>query len=194
MKFLPCELAITALACMAAPFAAPQETALVESVEYFDVDGLTASAIFSAMQSKGPNISAGGAHALAATHADYRHESEMAYRRDGRCATINLSVSLTLTYYIPRWTDEAEASDAVRAWWHGLIDRIWIHERGHAQIARDGARKLQEALLNVPPAANCDDLRSELRRTMRDVLARDIEPDQRQFDQRNRVAVDISAK
>jgi predicted secreted Zn-dependent protease len=175
-------------------FVALQDATVVESVEYFDVGGVTAAEIFNEMRSNGPNISQSGAHALAATHADYRHESEMAYRGDGRCATINLNVSLNLIYQIPRWTDEAEASDAVRAWWNALIERIWIHERGHAQIARDGARDLQDALLAAPSAANCDDLRSDLRRTMQRVLAKEIEPRQRQFDLSSRLVVEVSAR
>ena len=178
----------------AAVILACQEAAVVEAIEYFDVDGVTAAAIFSDMQSKGPNISTKGAHALAATHADYRHESEMVYRRDGRCVTINLTVSLTLTYQIPRWADEAEASEAVRNWWNRIIERIWAHERGHAQIAREGAAELQDALLSVPSAANCDDLRSDLRRTMQRIIAKEIEPRQRQFDIENRLAVDVSAR
>jgi predicted secreted Zn-dependent protease len=182
-----------AILCVAAP-AAAAKAAVDEVVEYFDVSGVTAAEILDDMRNKGPNISTGGAHALAATHADYRHESEMAYRRDGRCATIDLQVSLTLTYHIPRWADEANASGNVRNWWDSLIRRIWAHERGHARIAREGAEEIRKALLAVQPAANCDDLRDELRQTMRNVLAMEIEPRQRRFDLDNRVVVKVSAR
>jgi predicted secreted Zn-dependent protease len=88
----------------------------------------------------------------------------------GACALSEIEIGLELTFRYPRWTDRDQAPRRVREAWDRFYAALVVHEEGHAEIAREGAEALAEALAGLPPRDDCDRLRSDIAETAREVI------------------------
>src|SRR5579884_927583 len=150
--------ALAAWGCGAGPppRAAPLAVTVAARERYYDIAGATAAALRDQIRRFGPADDSG-----ARRDALTVWELEWAYRpapaRDG-CALREVRVTLTLTVTLPRWTPPAAAPADLRAAWRTYLERVRVHEAGHAALA-------------AVHGPTCDAARAEATRTAERIVA-----------------------
>ncbi len=64
----------------------------------------------------------------------------------GWCALTSTTVSVRITYTMPRWTGYAGAPFAVQEKWDQFFAQLLLHEEGHARRAKEAVRKAEQEL------------------------------------------------
>ena len=52
-------------------------------------------------------------------------------------------LSVELTYTMPKWANKDLAPPALQRRWDAMIEKLWLHERGHGQFAIEAAREIE---------------------------------------------------
>ena len=52
-------------------------------------------------------------------------------------------LSVELTYTMPKWINKDLAPPALQKQWDVMIEKLWLHERGHGQFAIAAAREIE---------------------------------------------------
>jgi predicted secreted Zn-dependent protease len=149
-------------ASAAAALPVPEVAETVETIHY-DIAGRNEGELAGQMRLLGPDGFFGRLdHGLG-----YRY----GYVWDGRvCALSEVEISLELTFRYPRWTNPDQARRRVREAWDRFYAALVVHEEGHAEIAREGAQDLAEALAGLPARDDCDRLRADIAQTARETI------------------------
>lgn len=95
-----------------------------------------------------PDLS-GAADIITAEPEAGRCDWQITYEWDGtnrNGTAAGLTVHLTITIRLPHWVEREQASHAERDEWDRFLAALRDHEEGHKQIARAGARALEERL------------------------------------------------
>lgn len=71
------------------------------------------------------------------------------------CGLQNVRGTLSVGYVLPRWVDQDAAPPADRARWQRYRRSLFIHERGHGDIAATGVNEIMDALARVGVARDC---------------------------------------
>jgi predicted secreted Zn-dependent protease len=133
----------------------PPDVDLVLSTRYYVVSAATIQDIRAQMQSGGPSAAGGrwtGAR-QPLTRWTFSH-----LRRGMVCRLFDVRVVVTAQMRLPRWEPETAPDSSTQAWWSAFSSRLLDHERGHVQIAVDGAREIAEALRPLEGSISCDGL------------------------------------
>lgn len=154
-----CGLAVAAAACAGAPPVdvgpLPPDVDVVMSTRYYPVSAATVQDLRAEMSETGPV--AAGRRWAGATQARTRWTFRT-LRRGMVCMLYDVRVVVTAEMRLPRWepasTPDAETLD----WWRGFSARLLEHERGHVQIAVDGAREIAATLRPLEGSISCDGL------------------------------------
>jgi predicted secreted Zn-dependent protease len=135
----------------AMPTAAYADPITSEAFNYYDVDGATARDIRADLNRRGPmdryehrHFDAVTRWTIRATHTD--------------CGIKSVSVRLQITYAFPRLTDGGSAPSALRKDFDDYLKRLLTHEKGHAQIAIDTAKRVEDRIQSLPAALTCEAL------------------------------------
>lgn len=130
-----------------------------KSISYFDIKGDNADALDAALNAHGPLAMGSSSHHPGATKI--RFGGNATYEeKDGRCRISNVKVTVDTEVILPRWRDRRRASRQLSVIWDTLSADIRRHEDRHVDIARQHARRMEQAILALPPAKNCDILQS----------------------------------
>jgi predicted secreted Zn-dependent protease len=113
------------------------------SVEYYDVDATSATAIRDELNAKGPREADGKRF-----HADARtfFKWSWAPAPDGSCGTPNAEVSFSATIRLPRLTKFASLSPDLAQKWRSYMTALAFHEAGHVQIGYAGRDAIKAAV------------------------------------------------
>jgi predicted secreted Zn-dependent protease len=167
------------------PATASAEVIARKSFTYFDIKGDTADALDEALNAAGPRTTGGVGMGASSRHpgaTKIRFGGSASYaEHDGRCYISGVKVTVDTQIILPRWRDRRHASRQLSMIWNTLAADIRRHEERHAEIARDHARRMEKAILTLPPQASCNTL--QLRAdtiTMTETAAHDAE--QARFD------------
>lgn len=96
------------------------------------------------------------------THPAEVHWKFEARERKGRCLVVSVTVTLTAVTTLPRWDPPAAAPLALLQRWTVFSEALALHEQGHVDIAREAARRIEEALWRAPAAPRCSGYQAEL--------------------------------
>lgn len=164
--------------CM--PGMAKAEVIARKSVSYFDIKGNTADELDAALNQRGPLAMGSSSHHPGA--ARIRFGGNATYSEaSGRCYISGVKVTVDTEIILPRWRDRRHASKQLSMIWDTLAADIRRHEDRHVEIARQHARRMEQLILSLPPANDCDALQDKAN----DVTARETErhdADQARFD------------
>jgi predicted secreted Zn-dependent protease len=128
-----------------------------EVFKYYDVDGETASDIRADLNRHGPTDGTEHRRFDAVTHWHIRWQYE--YRDvDAGCRIARVSTKVDIVYSFPRLAGGTLAPSALRKAFGGYLDRLLVHEKGHAQTAIDIARRIEDGIRSLPPAPTCSAL------------------------------------
>ena len=79
--------------------------------------------------------------------------------------TADCKVSLRVTYTMPKWVNKELAPKGLQRHWDAMMERLWLHERGHGRYANLAAREIVKV--------GCRDARRILRKLRRQNKAYD---------------------
>ena len=129
------------------PSIPPESLVVTVDERSYSVDGRTLGEVFADMSRRGPTVD--GRAAQASTDWSLGWEYDLISEGD-LCRLIDVRVTLSMTTTLPYWfdLDHAIVRDA-RAQWDRFMRDLRTHERGHQDIARDGAAALVQALIQL---------------------------------------------
>jgi predicted secreted Zn-dependent protease len=144
----------TAGSGMVDAFADPVVT---QTFDYYDVDGATAQDIRADLNRRGPLDGTEHRRFDAVTHWYVRWR--YTYKtRAGDCEIAAVSTKVDVTYAFPRLRPESSAPAVLREAFAGYLEKLLVHEKGHAKIGIDIASRIEEGIRRLPPAPTCTSL------------------------------------
>ena len=87
----------------------------------------------------------------------------------GGCAIDDLTIEVSVTTHLPRWSRAAAAPSSLRGAWDRFVTALDQHERGHRVLAERAAETVRHRLLTIS-APTCDRLDVEARQEMSVVM------------------------
>ena len=150
----------------------PSESITVDDrVEYYRIEGRTARELVAQMELLGPVGSVTGRRATGYTQSEvvWEHSHEM---REGACQLNYLDVSVTIVITLPGWVRPRRAPPALVAQWKGFMANLREHEATHRQHGLQAAVAVRQAILAMPPHADCRSLERAIGKAARQEIRR----------------------
>jgi len=149
--------------------AARAELTIRKSTGTYEVKGGTAAELYEQMETLGPIDRTGSERHWARTkwHISWQFEYEYKVRK---CEMTQVWTELKLEFILPFWTEKTGASAALRSSWGDALLALQAHEQGHADLAVETARRLEESLRRMEPSISCERLRADANRLGRSYL------------------------
>ena len=145
------------------------EFKIVNEIDYFDVSGDTPRELRRAMEKGCQAKACTGEHWA---HTKWRVKWRYKYGREKNgCRLTVASVTARVVYTLPRWPGKVGAAPGLRAKWEAMREKLEAHERNHGENGIETARKIERALLDLPPAADCDALKDSIAATGKRLIA-----------------------
>lgn len=173
-------LVLMALLLCASAVTSASAPVITKTYSYFDIRGLTGADIERELSLRGPKLDKTGIRHPGATRiklggsVDYRSSN-------GRCRVLDAKVTLETHLTLPRWKDRNRASRETVMVWDTLSSDIKRHEERHAEIARQHARKLENALEALHPERTCKKMEARVEATSKRIIEAHA-ADQQRFD------------
>lgn len=162
------------------PGTAAAEVIARKSISYFDIKGSTADELDAALNQSGPLAMGSSSHHPGATKIRFGGNATYS-EENGRCYISGVKVTVDTEIILPRWRDRRHANKQLSMIWDTLAADIRRHENRHVEIARQHARQMEQQILSLPSASDCDALQEKAN----EVTARETErhdADQARFD------------
>jgi predicted secreted Zn-dependent protease len=156
------------------------ETMFHKTTVYFSIGGKTAEDLDREMLRRGPVSKITGRRHPGATQINFAGSATFV-GKNGHCVIGGAKVSLTTKILLPRWANRRKADRHMALIWDTLSADIKRHEERHAEIARGHAKALEKAILALPPASNCDQLKAKVN-SLSQLAMVEHDRDQQQFD------------
>ncbi len=148
---------VAVVAAMLATTPAHADLTIVEKFEYYDVTGKTALEIRASINRLGPTSKLDGRRYDALEKANVRWRYTYANTRTGcRIATVSVQAEITVT--LPRLARARGTPASVVSAFEKYAEKLLAHEKGHVQIERDVARRIEDGIRKLPPQRTCDQL------------------------------------
>ncbi|MBB6485210.1 putative secreted Zn-dependent protease [Rhizobium lusitanum] len=168
------------LLALCLPEIARAEVVARKSISYFDIKGRTADEIDASLNQRGPLAMGSSSHHPGATKIRFGGNATYSEAK-GRCYISGVKVTVDTEIILPRWRDRRGANKQLSMIWDTLTADIRRHEDRHVEIARQHARQMEQQILALPPATDCDTLQERAN----EVTARETDrhdADQARFD------------
>lgn len=152
---------VAVLTGISLPLSASADVVVQKSITYFQIGGRTAAELDAELSRKGPFTESSGSRHPGATQI--RFGGDLTYTKRGtRCAIEDVRVTVETKLILPRWKNRKRASQDMALLWDALSADIKRHEERHAEIARQHARLLEQRLLKLRPARDCETLQDRV--------------------------------
>src|SRR4051812_6084485 len=166
--------------CLLAAAPTTAEPMVSEQMIYYDVAGATAQEVRRDMTQRGP-FNDRGQKLDAATNWYVRWRYSF---RSGatECTIADVATTVDIAITFPRLKEVATTSAALKKSFADFAEKLLAHERGHAAIALEIARRIEEGVRGLPPSP-CEALDRSANELGQSLLQegkqRDIDYDQR---------------
>ena len=162
------KLALSLLLCAAA-FGPAEGASLSKSYSYFTIGGTTLDEIERELQRRGPQVRSTGARHPGATRMEF--STRIGYgERNGRCGVVSADVSVKAQMILPRWSRRSRSDPDTRFVWDTLSADIKRHEESHVVIAKNHAREMEQALLEITNQRSCAAAQAKAKETTTRIL------------------------
>jgi predicted secreted Zn-dependent protease len=74
------------------------------------------------------------------------------------CTIANVTTAVDIGITLPRLNADAPASDDLKRVFSNYVEKLRLHEDGHAQVAIEIARRIESGIASLPPEPACDRL------------------------------------
>jgi predicted secreted Zn-dependent protease len=159
---------------------ASTETEFTQTLAYYTVRGTTAADLDAALSRGGPLVKDTGMRHPGATEMKFGGSVTYAETPE-LCAVDSALITLDTKIILPRWTQRRRAERDLALIWDTLSGDIRRHEERHAEIARQYARKLQDAIAALRPQPTCGAMEQRVAEVTERILG-EHDQDQARFD------------
>jgi predicted secreted Zn-dependent protease len=135
-------------------FARPVVT---ETFDYYDVDGASAQELREDLNRRGPTDGYEHRHFDAVTNWRVRWQYT-SKRTAAGCEIASVSTAVEVTYSFPRLSSDSSTPLDVRRAFARYLERLLVHEKGHAKNAIEIARRIEDGIQGLPAAPTCASL------------------------------------
>lgn len=147
---------LAALTLLAVAVALPAQGAgLSKKYSYFSIGGSNLEELEKELNRRGPKVRSTGRRHPGATQMEFNTSVTYA-RGDNWCRVEKATVLVKAKIILPRWRARRRADQETRIVWDTLSADIKRHEESHVIIAKNHARELEQALMGMGRARNCD--------------------------------------
>ena len=125
-------------------------------IEYYPIEGSSASQLQFAMAARGPAGDDGRRfHGYTRWFVRWKYNTT---RQGKSCQVTSVDVQTSGTITLPQWTNEGAARPALRERWQRYIAALRRHEEGHYRFAVEAAAQIRESLSGMKSGLGCGDL------------------------------------
>ena len=156
------------------------ETKITKSISYFTIEGKTADELDAALAKHGPEVSRSGMRHPGITKIAFGGDVTFV-TSERSCAIDRVNATLSTNIELPRWKNRRRAGPELGLTWDALSSDIKRHEERHAEIARQYARKLDQALNALRAEKSCDRLKMRISEVTQRIMD-EHDADQERFD------------
>lgn len=136
----------------------PAQT-VARTYSYFTIGGITLQEIDEELSRRGPKVSTTGRRHPGATQMRFSTRYTFASTADW-CRLQKATVVVKATMILPRWRSRSRSDPDTRLIWDTLSSDIRRHEESHVQIAKEHARRLEDALEAIGRRADCEKVKA----------------------------------
>jgi predicted secreted Zn-dependent protease len=88
----------------------------------------------------------------------------------GKCEISQVKIWVNIQYILPRLTNKHATNEVYSVWdkWH---NQLVLHEKGHANLAINTAKKIEEKLQKIPQSKSCKKIEQKANRMGEKLLA-----------------------
>ena len=147
------------------------EPRLQNRVESFDISGATVDTIRA-------NLNRNRQHSANRVEWHFNWEST-----PGQCRITEVRTEVSVTLHQPRLLPDPQRAASVQQRWDAYLLALQAHQEGHVELALNSARKIERAIMALPPASSCDQLQTSANATGRRLLEQ-LAADDREYDKR----------
>ena len=126
--------------------------------EYYEVRGTSLAALFSEVETRGPEGK------TAKARLGLRYEIMPRLDAKGACEVGTVRIVAETRMLLPAWADKDNANRDLRERWACLYEALERHERGHARIHAENAQSVGRVLKETPAQPTCPELSREVSR------------------------------
>lgn len=150
-------LLTAALLAVGGPIGTVANPVVTETFDYYDVDGASSKEIREHLNRSGPTNGYEHHHFDAVTHWSVRWQFT-SKRTGAGCEVASVSTAVDVTYSFPRLSSGSSAPADVRHAFARYLERLLVHEKGHAKNGIDIARRIEAGIRGLPAAPTCETL------------------------------------
>jgi predicted secreted Zn-dependent protease len=142
---------------------ASQPLQVKRDVQYYDIEGRTASELRQVLNRVGP-IDPKGDGKRYDGYTSWNVSWTYDYQQSqAGCALTRFDVKLDVAMKMPRWKDEAKGAPDLVAHWKRYMNSLGTHEGGHETIGRETAQSLWDRGNGMKPRPTCAALESAIK-------------------------------
>lgn len=161
--------AIISFSLLFASAAQAQQVHVDETVQYYEIFGRRGDDLLEEMQKKSPPSQFGGNRYFARAEFYYRWELSNDYWARP-CKIDSFDVTVEIKYTFPLWRERERASARLIDYWEKFIDAVWVHEKGHGDIAVQTGVELAKAIGEISKELECEKFADEAKRISKEIL------------------------
>jgi predicted secreted Zn-dependent protease len=180
LNFILVRLTMLASFLCVQPIALHAETSVTKQISYYTIEGKTADELDQALALKGPSTSASDMKHPGITKINFGGDVTFV-TTDKSCKIDRINVTLSTKIELPRWKNRRRADADLALSWDALSSDIKRHEERHAEIAKQYAKKLDEALGSLGKAKTCAILQEKVTAVTQKIIS-EHDADQARFD------------
>lgn len=136
---------------------------------YYPIAGTTATELRSQMNRLGPSDETEGRRYDART--DWVVQWNYRYRQQSRTCTLQQAqTQVAVTFTLPQWQPPRWTARSLVQDWRRYQASLQLHEDGHKNHGIGAAQDIQQALRQLPPAASCAALETQIQTTARAII------------------------
>ncbi len=137
------------------------------SHQFYEIEGSTHEELREEMNRKGMSGKDGEIHYAYTTwniHWNYQPLF------DGVCSPVSVTVSVWITYNMPKWRNFSSGEESLRQEWARYLEALQSHEDGHRRIGMDAALAIEQAISTIGQFRDCDELQKAVNEVGQRVL------------------------
>jgi predicted secreted Zn-dependent protease len=162
------------------PITLHAETSVTKQISYYTIEGKTAEDLDQALALKGPRATTSGMGHPGITKINFGGDVTFV-STDKTCKIDKINVTLSTEIELPRWKNRRRADADLALSWDVLSSDIKRHEERHAEIAKQYAQKLDEALGTIGTRKTCEALQKKVSAITQKIMS-EHDADQTRFD------------
>ena len=147
--------------------------------EFYTIKGSTLIEIQKAIENHGPTLET-DQEGVANCKTGYEWSLGVKSSKT-ECQVTGVPFKVHTVCSYPKWEQPAGVDQSVVNSWNYFMDKVRLHENGHADIGKKLGQQLYEQIKKLPSAPTCDEIKKSGEKLMADTIAQDNQ-ENKQYD------------